>query len=173
MPSTPLPYKDFTIKARVSSIEKLEETLRSLQAQFFGLDSQTDHYFETEYGKLKWREAIFENLITHYERFPDSGLERTIVYRYDLNPSQDQIQELKQSHKLIGVTKKQRKIYLLGNVKIHLDTLPNEEEFIEIETIDRDNQVSAEELRNLCLEIMVKLNIKSSDLIKTGYLKKT
>lgn len=169
---TPLPYKDFTIKARVSNHEKIEKTLQSLNAEFIGTDFQTDHYFETEKGKLKWREAVIENLITHYERLHDSGIERTVVYRYDLNPSQNQIQELRQNHKLIGVTQKQRKIYQLHNVKIHLDKLPNDEEFIEIEAIDRDNKFSADELRTQCMEVMSKLGILESDLIQTGYLKR-
>ena len=172
MTPSPLPYKDFTIKARISSINKMEEILLSLNAEFIGLDLQTDHYFETEKGKLKWREAIIENLITHYERLHDSGVERTIVYRYDLNPSQDQIQELKENHKLIGVTKKQRKIYKLHNVKIHLDKLPNEEEFIEIEAIDREGRFTADELRSQCWEIKSKLYLSNSDLIPTGYLGK-
>lgn len=54
-----------------------------LKIEFIGLDLQTDHYFEIEKGKLKWREGTVENLITHYERIDDSGMERTIVYRYD------------------------------------------------------------------------------------------
>jgi len=165
-----LNYKDFTIKARVSNREKIEETLRMLNAEFIGTDFQTDHYFETTQGKLKWREAILENLITHYERFLDSGLERTVVYRYDLNPSPSQIQELTKNHKLIGVTRKQRKIFHLHNVKIHIDKLPNEEEFIEIEAIDRDNRFSVDELRNQCLEIKLKLDILDRDLVQTGYL---
>jgi predicted adenylyl cyclase CyaB len=171
IPPSPLPYKDFTIKARAANIEKLEEKLRSLGAEYFGTDLQTDHYFKTDKGKLKWREAILENLITHYDRFFDSGVERTIVFRYDLNPSEGQIRELKQNHEFIGVVKKRRKIYQWHNVKIHLDKLPNEEEFIEIEAIDRDNRWSVDELRNQCLEVKTNLNISESDLIPTGYLK--
>lgn len=168
---TPLPYKDFTIKARIFNGEKVEETLLSLKAEFIGTDIQTDHYFEIEKGKLKWREAVIENLITHYERFHDSGIERTIVYRYDLNPTEEQIKELSQNRKLIGVIQKQRKIYQWHNVKIHLDKLPNEEEFIEIEAIDRDDRYSVDELKNHCVEVKAMLNIQESDLMKTGYLK--
>lgn len=172
MTPLPLPYKDFTIKARVSSAEEIENTLRSLKAEFIGIDLQTDHYFETDKGKLKWRRGTIENLITHYERFHDAGIERTAVYRYDLNPTQDQINELQHNRKLIGITRKQRKIYLLHNVKVHLDKLSNEEEFIEIEAIDRDNQFSADELKNQCLEIKSKLNLSKRDLIPTGYFEK-
>jgi adenylate cyclase class 2 len=164
-------YKDFTIKARLDNVEKMEKVLFALKAEYIGEDFQVDHYFQTEKGRLKWREGTIENLITHYERFHDLGLERTTVYRYDLNPSAEQIQELEQKHKLVGVITKQRKIYQLLNVKIHLDKLPSGEEFIEIEAIDRDNQLSVDKLRKQCLEVKSKLHIRESDLIQTGYLK--
>ncbi|MBI3482368.1 MAG: CYTH domain-containing protein, partial [Bacteroidetes bacterium] len=116
-----LPYKDFTIKARLVNSKNVVKKLAALKAEFIGKDLQTDHYFETDKGKLKWREGTIENLITHYERFDDSGMERTIVYQYDINPSQDQIDDLFLNHKVIGITKKERRIYQLNNIKIHLD----------------------------------------------------
>jgi len=166
-----LPYKDFTIKARLAHAEETENILIKMNAKFIGLDLQTDHYFETSVGRLKWREATIENLITHYERLANSDLERTIVYRYDLHPTQAQIDELFQNHKKIGTTKKERKIYLIDNVKIHIDKLSNDEEFIEIEAIDRDNLFTEDELRNQCLDIKTILKISDHDLIPTGYLK--
>ncbi len=70
---TPLSYKDFTIKAKLLDSEKIVAQLMAIKAEFIGLDLQTDHYFETKKGKLKWREGTIENLITHYELFDDSG----------------------------------------------------------------------------------------------------
>src|SRR5258708_8301029 len=101
---TPLPYKDFTIKARLFDSEKMAAQLTALKAEFIGLDLQTDHYFETEKGKLKWRERTLQNLITHYERLNDSGMEPTIVYPDDLKPSPDQISETIRNHKTNSVT---------------------------------------------------------------------
>src|SRR5260221_13458956 len=170
---TPLPYKDFTIKARLFDSEKMAAQLTALKAEFIGLDLQTDHYFETEKGKLKWREGTLENLITHYERLNDSGMEQTIGYQYDLNPSPDQISELIRNHRAIGITTNERGIYNLRNLKIHLDKLPNHEEFIEIEAIDREDRFTVEELKYQCLEIKSRLKIADSDLIPTGYLKKS
>ena len=166
-----LPYKDFTIKAKLLHAHEKEKLLRSMDAKFIGTDLQTDHYFETTKGKLKWREGSIENLITHYERFTDGGLERTLVYRYDSHPTKEMIDDLLQNHKSIGDTKKERKIYRLDNVKIHLDKLPNNEEFIEIEAIDSANRFTVEELRTQCLTIKAKLKIADTDLLPTGYLK--
>ncbi|GHM99076.1 hypothetical protein WSM22_05660 [Cytophagales bacterium WSM2-2] len=169
MPS-PLPYKDFTLKAKINSSET-EKILHALNAIYVGLDRQIDYYFETSRGKLKWRDGTIEKLITHYERVTDSGIERTTVFRYDLNPTQEQIDELLLNHKKIGTTQKERKIYIIRNIKIHIDKLPNQEEFIEIEAIDRGNKFTIDELKAQCLELKSRLGIQDIDLIPTGYLK--
>jgi adenylate cyclase class 2 len=165
-------YKDITVKARLTNPVETEKAVQSMNARFRGKDLQTDRYFETPKGKLKWREGTIENLITHYERFIEGGTERTIVYRYDLNPSKEMIDDLFENHKHIGTTKKERKIYQLDNIKIHLDKLPNSQEFIEIEAIDSENRFTIEELRNHCRMMKEKLGIADVDIVLTGYLKK-
>ena len=163
-------YKDFTIKAKITSGSELENKLIQLNSRFLGIDKQTDTYFEVKRGKLKLRQGTIENLITHYERTHDGDAEKTIVFRYDLNPSADEIEKLKSTHHQIGVIKKERKIYFVDHIKVHLDKLPNGEEFIELEAIDRLNQFSDEELKRQCLDLKDKLGINESEIIQTGYL---
>ena len=162
-------YKDYTIKAKLEDMQLLERRLREINAVFVGVDHQVDHYFETLSGKLKWREGTIEKLITHYERVVEQGVERTIVYRYDLNPSDEEINELR-LRRQIATIRKLRKIYLVGNVKIHLDQLPDGQQFVEIEAIDRNNAFRNEDLRNQCLATKSRLGIPDEDMIPTGYL---
>ena len=164
-----LPYQDFTIKAIVTDVEKKEEILRDLNATYLGVDHQKDIYFNVPKGKLKWRQGTIENLITHYERLEEHGLEKTIVYRYDLNPTQKDIDKLYIDSKEIGAVEKERKIFYIGNVKIHLDKTKDNKSFIEIEAIDREEKMSGAELKEQCLRVKVQLKIKDEDLIKTGY----
>lgn len=63
-----LDYKDYTIKAQSQNVVRIEFKLKAIGATYVGLDIQTDHYFQTKKGKLKWRQGTIENLITHYER---------------------------------------------------------------------------------------------------------
>lgn len=164
-------YKDYTIKARITSGEMLEEKLANLNPEFIGIDHQTDTYFQVDQGKLKLRQGTIENLITHYERTPEGDAEKTQVYRYDLNPTAQEIQELINSYEQIGVVQKERKIFFIDNVKIHLDKLKDGEQFIELEAINRDNKFSSEELKEQCLDLKNKLGIRDSDQVQTGYLK--
>jgi len=147
----------------------MEERLARLQATYIGLDAQTDYYFETPYGKLKRRQGTIENLITHYERVVVDGVEKTRVYQYDVNPTKEQIYSLERSHRQIGVVRKDRKIYLLNHVKIHLDQLPDGSCFVEVEAIDRSNNFTDRELKEQCLAMKMLLGIADSELVKTGY----
>ena len=163
-------YKDYTIKAKISSSDALENKLIQLNSRFLGVDQQTDTYFEVNRGKLKLREGTIENLITHYERTHHGNAEKTNVYRYDVNPTQVEIEKLKSNHRQIGIIKKERKIYFVNHIKVHLDKLPSGDEFIELEAIDRHNQYSDEELKHQCLDLKNKLGINESEIIQTGYL---
>ena len=164
-----LSYLDFTLKAKVADVERISKILSNMKALFLGTDHQKDVYFEIPNGKLKWRQGTIENLITHYERIDENGLEKTIVYRYDLNPTQQQIDALYNGYQEIGSFEKERNIFYLGKVKIHLDTTADSQCFIEIEAIDRTGKQSSEELRRQCLDVKEKLEIADADLIKTGY----
>jgi adenylate cyclase, class 2 len=170
VPLEALPYKDFTLKATVRDVPKIKSLLNSADANFIGVDDQKDTYFKVARGKLKLRQGIIENLITHYERIQEGGVEKTIVYQYDRDPRDEQIRALFLKYIVVGVVEKRREIFFIGNVKIHLDTTPDNRNFIEIEAIDYNDAMSNESLRSLCVGFKEKLEIKDEDLIKTGYL---
>jgi adenylate cyclase class 2 len=166
----PLNYKDFCIKAHVTDLEGIERILQDMKASFMGIDHQKDIYFKVREGKLKLRLGAVEKLITHYKRTDNHGVEKTIVFRYDLNPTDEDITKLYHNHEELGIVEKERKIYFVGNVKIHLDTMPDHSHYVEIEVLDRDNTQSDETLFRQGMDMMNILQIKDEALIKTGYL---
>ena len=163
-------YKDFTIKARLNNRNETEQVVKNLNAMYIGLDIQTDQYFKVNVGKLKYRVGSIGNLITHYERVEEWGAEKTTVYRYDLDPSTEQIQELFSQYEKLGLTKKERVIYALDNILIHFDKLTTGEEFIEIEAMDKEDHFSLEELKAQCQLMKDSLELPDDAFIKTGYL---
>ncbi|WP_196885096.1 hypothetical protein [Aureivirga sp. CE67] len=166
-----LNYKDFTVKAKISSLSEIEEKLKYLKAEYKGEDFQKDQYFQGDSGKLKLRLGNIENVIAHYQRIKEQDSEKTIVYRYDKNPSKEQIKELFEKHKKLAIIEKRRKIYILKNIKIHLDLLPNEEKYLEIEAMDFQNKFTNEELKRQCHQLLEELEIPKTNLIETGYSK--
>ena len=165
-----LPYKDFTQKAVLKDVERMRKLILSLEFQFLGEEFQHDFYFKVVRGKLKYRKGSAKSLITHYERILSDNGERTVVYRYDLNPTQEEIQLLKSSNELIGEVRKLREIYRKENIFIHLDVLESGELFIEVEVKDFDKQFSEEELKLSCYTTFLQLGFYPEDLINTGYL---
>lgn len=163
-------YKDYTLKAKANSLMKIEIILKKLGATFLGVDNQKDTYFNTSNGKLKLRRGTIENLITHYERTQEKGLEKTAVYRYDVNPTEEEVSLLFQNHAVIGIVEKERKIYFLDTIKIHLDTTAENKLYVEIEAFDQTGMISNETLLRQCLDLKEKLEISDDDLIRTGYL---
>ena len=163
-------YKDFTIKAVLKEKACAEQVLVELGAKFEGEDFQHDYYFKTSTGKLKFRKSTSELLIAHYERVVINNFEKTIVHRYDINPSDLEIKQLFDSNEIIGETRKIRKLYYFKNVAVHLDKLSNGKEFIEVEAKDFDNSYTELELQEQCLFVFKKLDISKSDIVRTGYL---
>ena len=166
---SPLAYNDYTIKARLHNLQAMQNRLQQEGARYEGLDQQTDRYYQVTRSKLKWRAGTIENLITHYERIREGGQERTRVYRYDRHPDAAAIAALQQSHRELGMVRKQRHIYHLHPVKIHLDVLEGGEQFIELEAIDRSGIKPLAELRAQCESIRQRLGIPEADLLPTGY----
>lgn len=166
-----LNYSDFTLKAILHNQERIVQKLQELGAVCRGVDNQIDRYFDVATGKLKWRKGTIENLITHYERVQDSGIEKTIVYRYDLNPTSDEIKKLYDQYQEIGCVRKKRTIFWLDNVKVHLDKLKDGSEFVELEAMDRENRFTHVQLKNQCYALQQALGIADVDVIATGYLK--
>ena len=165
----PLQYQDISLKAQVDHTLPFENKLKAMGARFAGVDVQTDTYFEVEEGKLKWRQGTVESLITHYKREEKDGVETTIVYRYDLDPSEEDIYDLRRDHRTLGEVHKTRHIYWVGSIRVHLDTLPTGEFYVEIEAIDRGKKVPYETLLKQAHQIREDLNITKEELITTGY----
>lgn len=165
-----LNYQDVTLKARVSNVGQMEVRLADLGAMFIGEDRQHDTYFTCTVGKLKFRKGTLGTLITHYNRIGMDSAEKTHVYRYDVNPSEEEVQQLYAMHEVVGETHKIRKLYQLENVTIHLDLLPSGENYIEAEAKDYAEEFSFVELQEQCQSLFEQLGINPVDVLQTGYL---
>lgn len=163
-------YIDFTLKAVVDSLPAMEKKLQYIGANFIAEDFQHDFYFKVTNGKLKFRKSTIRNLITHYERTKIWEIEQTRVFRYDLNPSNREIDLLFETSELIGEIKKTRKIYQLQNSTIHLDLPVTGGIFLEIETKGFDGSKSENDLQAEAKQVFQRTGIPLDQLIDTGYL---
>ena|ERR1035437_4334606 len=164
-------YKDFSVKAKCYNPAGVEKILFKNGARFMGTDIQNDVYFKTAVGKLKLRQGKIENILIHYERAKVTNLMQTRVYVYQSSPDKKKINILYDTREVIGEFKKERKIYFLDNVKIHLDKTEANEFFIEIEAIDTEGKLEVKYLQQQCEHFLQILNIKEEDILADGYFK--
>lgn len=162
-------YVDFTLKAVLDCKPSIEKKLQEIGANFIAEEFQHDFYFQVPNGKLKFRKSTIRSLITHYERIKIGNIEKTRVYRYDLNPSKREIDLLFETSELIGEIKKTRKIYQFQNSTIHLDLPVTGGVFLEIETKGFDGNKSENELEVEAKQVFQLIGIKPDQLVETGY----
>ncbi|MCI5057583.1 MAG: CYTH domain-containing protein, partial [Flavobacteriales bacterium] len=78
-------------------------------------------------------------------------------------------QLLDASLKTIVVVDKQREIYFIDHIKIHVDEVLNLGDFLEIEVIDKTDTMEVETMHQECNELMKKFNLDASLLLRNSY----
>lgn len=156
-------------KASTHNLSALESMLLQQNPLFIGEDHQVDTYFNVQAGRLKLREGNIENALIHYERenIPGSKSSHVILYRHEPGKALKEI-----LHKALGikaVVDKHRRIYFIGNVKFHFDTVRNLGSFIEVEAIDKDGTIGKEKLQEQCDYYAAYFKIEPKDFMSSSY----
>lgn len=138
---------NYEFKARTAIPGELEKRLLTLEPRFAGEDRQCDTYFNVSRGRLKLREGNIENSLIWYERENIAGAKTSEVLLYHHNPGGQLKEILSKVHGVRAVVDKKRKIYFVGNVKFHFDTVAGLGNFIEVEAIDKDGSLGIEQLK--------------------------
>lgn len=157
------------IKAVCRDHAAIRAILRKLNAQFIGADSQTDTYFNVPTGRLKLREGLIENALIYYRR-PDNDVPKLSGVILFNSPDLNGLKTLLTTALGIKViVVKQREIYFVNNIKIHLDSLENLGEFVEIEAIDANGNRTQAELLDQCQKMIIHFDIHPDDLLTGSY----
>ena len=69
---------------------------------------------------------------------------------------------------LIGVVKKHRTLYMIGQTRVHLDRVEDLGHFMELEVVLREEQAEKEGVK-IAEEIMSQLGIRQESLIECAY----
>ena len=160
---------NFEFKARSADNDALEKKLLTLDPQFIGEDLQVDTYFNVSNGRLKLREGKIENALIWYERKneAEAKVSKILLYQHAPDPSLKII-----LIKVLGikvVVEKKRRIYFIGHIKFHFDTVPGLGTFVEVEAIDRTGDIGLPQLQQDCEKYASLFNIQSNDYIPHSY----
>jgi adenylate cyclase len=162
--------RNVEIKARVADLAAVEARAATLADQGPVDIAQDDTFFATASGRLKLRElAPDRGELIHYDR-PDQGGPK--LSRYVIAPTSDPAALREALARACGVTgrvRKQRRLYLAGRTRIHLDRVEGLGDFLELEVVlaaDDDLAGGEAEARR----IMDALGVAESDLVEGAYV---
>jgi adenylate cyclase, class 2 len=160
---------NFEFKARHNDLSRAETILLQQAPLFIGEDHQVDTYFNVPNGRLKLREGTIEHALIFYQRTNVAGAKQSdvILYQHPTNAALKQI--LTQSLGVKAVVDKRRKIYFIGNVKFHFDTVAELGSFLEVEAIDKDGSIGIEKLKEQCRQYQQLLSVREEDFIAESY----
>jgi predicted adenylyl cyclase CyaB len=158
------------IKARCADLDAARAVAERLGAVRLGLDRQRDTYFATREGRLKLRESSLSGgqLIAYLR--PDRPGARRSDYR--VVPVEDAASLRALLARLLGVHRvvtKQREIWLLENVRIHLDRVEGLGTFLELEAVFDGTAEAEAAQQTKVARLLRELGISRADLIATSY----
>ena len=129
--------KNLEFKVRYESLDVLLPKLADLKAMHRETIHQVDTYFQNPKGRLKLRETdgYDEGWLIYYER-PNALESRYSIYQLCKIAKPTVLKELLTAALGIKtIVKKQRSFWMYNNTRIHLDTVADLGEFVELETV--------------------------------------
>jgi predicted adenylyl cyclase CyaB len=131
---------------------------------------QEDIFFVTDHGRLKLRILDCEHgELIFYDR-PDQIGARQSAYQIARTPEPAALREvLSAALPVRGVVKKQRTLYRVGQMRIHLDEVEGLGQFLELEYVLRPDETREAGLEAVH-EIMRRLEIGREDLVAGAYI---
>ena len=130
---------------------------------------QSDTFFKCRDGRLKLREfADGAAELIHYQRPDDAGPKESRFFVARMTDPETTKEILGASNGVLGVVKKRRLLYWIGQTRVHLDQVDGLGDFLELEVVLRDDQ-SMDEGTAIARRLMETLHIQENQLIEGAY----
>ncbi|KAF4530123.1 hypothetical protein B566_EDAN001380 [Ephemera danica] len=164
--------RNVEIKARVRDLNDLLNRAKDVSNSPGEVLQQEDAFFKTEKGRLKLREEANKNgneaWLIFYNR-PDGDGPRMCQYqKCEVSNSKGLQSLLSDALGITGKVKKTRHLFMIGQTRVHIDTVDNLGSFMELEVGLEDDE-SVEKGQEIAKSLMQQLNISEEDLIPVAY----
>jgi len=159
------------IKARLADPPKTRAIVEAISDRPPLTLHQRDTFFRCPHGRLKLRETgqgQGQAELIFYSR-PDSAVAKQSDY--EITAVADPESLLSVLSRALGVTQtvvKTRVLYLVGQTRVHLDSVDGLGDFLELEVVLRPGQDAAEG-EAIAADLMDRLGIRDEDLCSTAY----
>lgn len=157
------------LKARLADRQRALEVCERLGARRMGVERQTDTYFSTGRHRMKLRESSLGNHWLIWYHRPDSAGSRKSAYRLISIPDPEEKRRiLARAMTVKAVVVKERLLYLLGSVRIHIDRVEGLGDFLEFEAVlgsESEERAGHEKLA----ELREAFGIAEEDIVSGSY----
>ncbi|NKF20744.1 class IV adenylate cyclase [Solimonas marina] len=162
--------RNIEIKARVADLAAVEMRAAALADRGPTDIAQDDTFFRCGNGRLKLRTFADGSGELIFYRRDDTRGPRTSFYLRTPVPTPDPLREsLTLAYGQAGRVRKQRRLYLAGRTRIHLDRVAGLGDFVELEVVLTDDEpidAGTREARSL----MAQLGMTTDALIDCAYV---
>jgi adenylate cyclase class IV len=162
--------RNIEIKARVAALEPVRATALSLATGPAEILHQTDTFFMVPEGRLKVREftdGTGELIAYHRPNVP--GLRQSVYSRCVCDRASVLCEALSRVLPVRGMVRKEREVMLIGQTRVHLDTVEGLGTFVELEVVLSDGE-SAEHGEHVARDLLRTLQIPDESLIAEAYI---
>lgn len=160
------------IKAKCKNLINAREIAEKLKTEYVGTLHQIDTYFTTKEGRLKIREINGKEaqLIPYFKEYSTGPMKSS----YSVLPVSDPQNVKNIFNKILGtvtVVDKKREVFLIDNVRVHLDEVKNLGTFIEFEAVyeDKEPDDKDREVKKVS-SLMETFKILKEDLLDKSYI---
>ena len=160
------------IKALCHNLDHVRTIANENMTDYVGVLHQIDTYFKTSHGRLKLREMNGEvaQLIPYSKDYQSGPMKSD----YALLPVDEPKVVKALLDKLLGIefiVDKKREVFLIDNVRVHLDQVTGLGNFIELEAVCAlDTQEEYIKQKSQLDRLLHVFNIKSVDLLDLSYV---
>ncbi len=158
------------IKARAEDIASLQDIAQQISDTPCQVIPQVDTFFNCPTGRLKLRELHPNHgQLVYYQRTDHPGPKPSHYQIFETSNPAGLKTILSAAFGVRGVIKKVRRLYLVGQTRIHLDEVDGLGRFVELEVVLRPGQADAEG-QAIAEGLMARLGIRQSDLVEGAYM---
>src|SRR5437870_6017704 len=162
--------RNIEIKARIASVEALAPKAAAIADQGPIEIIQDDTFFVCKGGRLKLRAFSKEQgELIFYRCANQHGPKESVYLRSPTSAPETLRDSLSLAYGQAGRVQKQRKLFLVGRTRIHLDRVTGLGDFLELEVVLQEHEPCEIGVRE-AHELMARLGVGPSQLIDCAYV---
>ncbi|XP_075989176.1 uncharacterized protein LOC142985103 [Anticarsia gemmatalis] len=164
--------RNVEIKAKVTDYDNICKIAEELSGKPAEIINQDDTFYIVNDGRLKLRTYKDSSAtLVRYNRDDEGGPKLSNYELLDLDSVKAKVLDamLRKSLGIRGRVIKERKLYMVDQTRIHIDTVHDLGQYMELEIVLKPDQ-TLEEGQAIAKDLQTKLGVKDEDLIACAYV---